>query len=143
MTGKEDCEKVMNSVLPFAQQMLKRYGEFYPFGGFMKPNGEIVHVGAKDGKSEHPKSDNLIALLRQSLTQMAAKGLCKATAVLFDVRVTPPGSATKMDAIQMCLDHADGYSAEVFMPHKIEPDGQVKYSAMFAQQGNNEIFRRR
>src|SRR5437899_25574 len=44
MNSKKDCEKLMNSVLPLAERMLRDYGEFHPYGGYMKPNGEVVHV---------------------------------------------------------------------------------------------------
>jgi hypothetical protein len=41
MNGKKECEKLLNALLPLAERMLKEYGEFYPYGGYMKPSGEI------------------------------------------------------------------------------------------------------
>src|SRR5437588_13002928 len=38
MNGKKDCERLMNSVLPLAERMLRDYGDFHPYGGYMKPN---------------------------------------------------------------------------------------------------------
>src|SRR5438309_3725635 len=60
---KADCETLMNSVLPFAERMLKEYGEFFPFGGAMRPSGEIVSVGGKTDQ-ERPPSAEVIKLLR-------------------------------------------------------------------------------
>ncbi len=59
MNGKRNCEKLMNALLPVAERMLSQYGEFYPYDGYMKPNGEIVQVGAKDEDTDYPKSKDL------------------------------------------------------------------------------------
>ena len=140
MSGKSDCEKLMNAMIPIAERMLSEYGEFYPYGGYMKPDGEIVHVGAKDEDDDHPKSKDLIYLLRRSFVDLAATGSCKATAIVFDVRIAPPGSKEKGDAVQLSLEHADGYAAEVFLPYQIGDGGSVDYGAMFAQEGARDIF---
>ena len=62
MTPKEECEELMNAVFPFAQQMLTKYREFYPFGGTMSIDGEIAHSASFSGE-EHPASQSLIDLL--------------------------------------------------------------------------------
>jgi hypothetical protein len=140
MSAKGDCEKLMNAMLPLAERMLSEFGEFYPYGGYMNSSGEIVDVGAKDEEDDHPKSKDLLYVLRQSLLEMAVRGDCKATAMVFDVRVVPPGSENKGDAVQICLEHIEGYSAEVFMPYEIDQSGRITYGAMFAQAGKRDIF---
>jgi hypothetical protein len=140
MSGKSDCEKLMNAVLPIAKRMLSEFGEFYPYGGYMKPSGEIVHVGADDEETDHPKSKDLLYVLRHSFSEMAATSACKATAIVYDVRVVPPGTVEKSDAIEVCLEHVDGYSAEVFLPYEIGQGGRVTWGSMFAQQGERDIF---
>lgn len=32
MTPKQDCEVLMNELVPFARSMLAEHGEFFPFG---------------------------------------------------------------------------------------------------------------
>lgn len=140
MSAKEESEKLMNAVLPVAERMLQEHGEFYPYGGCMKPSGEIVHVGVKDDETDHPKAKDLLYLLRDSFLAKARSGECKATAIVFDVRVDVPGTHKKSDAIQVCLEHADGYSAEVFLPYEINENGQVIYAPIFAQEGKQDIF---
>ena len=70
---------------------------------------------------------------------MARTSQCKAVAIVFDVAVTLPGSNRKSDAIQVCVEHADGYSVDVFFPYQII-DKQIVYDQTFAQQGKHEIF---
>jgi hypothetical protein len=140
MTAKQESEKLMNAILSLAQNLLRDYGEFYPYGGYMKPDGEIVHIGVKDEETDHPKSNDLLHLLRDSFSAMAKAGECKVTAIVFDVRVNLPDTDKKGDAIQICLDHVDGYSVEVFFPYEIIESGRVIYGAIFANKGKSEIF---
>src|SRR4051812_32188855 len=119
MNAKQESEKLMNAVLPLAEQMLKKHGEFYPYGGYMKPDGEIVHVGASNPETDRPKSKELIHVLRTSFQELARAGQCRIAALVFDVRGRLPESDEKSDCIQVCLDHADDYSVQVFFPYKI------------------------
>ena len=141
MSPKQECEALMNDLMPLAEKMLKQFGEFYPYGGYMKSNGQIVHVGAKDPKTDRPKSKDLIAILKQSFRDLVEAGQCKATGIVYDVVIPLPSESRKSDAIQFCLDHADGYSAEVFFPYQLI-DHQIIYGETFAQDGKHEIFGR-
>src|SRR5262249_44675146 len=116
---KEDCEVLMNSVLPFAEQMLTTYGEFIPFGGAMRPDGELISVGGDDG-NEHPKSVDIIALMKEAYVAAARSGEYKATAIVYDVRITLPATGDKSDAIAVSLDHRDNYSIVVFFPYRLD-----------------------
>jgi hypothetical protein len=140
MNGKKDAEMLMNAVLPVAERMLREYGEFYPYGGYMEASGGIVHVGAHDEDTDHPKSRDLLYVLRDSLAARARAKQCKATAIVFDVLVDVPETGRRSDAIQICLEHADGYCAEVFIPYEIAATGRIIYGSTFAQQGKHEMF---
>lgn len=137
---KDEVEELMNELIPFAQKMLAEHGEFFPFGGVITSKGEIVHVGASDG-NEKPPSKKLIELMVEGFRDKAKTGEYRATAILFDVKVQIPESKEKTDAIQVNLDHIDGYSVEVFLPYKIEKS-KVAYSEMFAQKGKSDIFKK-
>ena len=53
MKAKEECEELMNSLVPVAKMLLKEQGgEFLPFGGYMEPNGQIIHVGVEDPETD-------------------------------------------------------------------------------------------
>lgn len=140
MNAKQESEKLINELLPLAEKMLKEYGEFYPYGGYMKLDGSIVDVGADDSDTNHPKSKDLIYVLRSSFREMASMNQCKAVAIVFNVAVSVPNSSRKSDAIQVCVDHVDGYSAEVFFPYQII-NNEIVYEKTFAQEGKREIFK--
>jgi len=134
---KAECETLMNAVLPFAEQMLVSYGEFFSFGGAMRPNGEMVSIGSYDGQ-EHPKSADVIALMKKCLIAAARKGEYKATAIVHDARLTLP-SGEASDAITVSLNHRDNYSIVVFFPYKIE-SGTLTFRDAIAQKGEADIF---
>jgi len=138
-TTKAEVEELMNDLLPLAKKMLQEHGEFYPYGGYTELNGKITHVGAQIKGTDRPQSAPLIQLLRDSFKKGAKDGNYKATAIIFDVRIKTPGSIEKSDAIQVCLDHKSGYSAEVLFPYRID-GGTVTYGKTFAQQGSGDIF---
>jgi hypothetical protein len=139
MSAKQECEKLINAILPLAEKMLRQYCEFYPYGGYMKPDGTIVDVGVDDSGTDRPKSKDLIYVLLNSLREMAGARQCKAAAIVLDVIVNVPNSNRKSDAIQVCVDHVNGYSAEVFFPYQII-NNKIIYEKTFAQEGKHEIF---
>jgi hypothetical protein len=139
MSAKQESEALMNALLPLAEKMLRQYGEFYPFGGYMKPDGTIVEVGASDPDTDHPKSKDLICVLRRSLRDLAERKQCKTVAMVFNVTVGLPTSDRKSDAIQVSIDHAEGYSAEVFFPYQLI-ENKMMYGETFAQHGKADMF---
>jgi hypothetical protein len=141
MNAKQESEKLMNAVLPLAEKMLRQHGEFYPYGGYMKPDGTIVDVGADDPDTDRPKSKDLLYVLRSSFREMASAYQCKAVAVVFDVAVNLPNSNRKRDAIQVCIDHAAGYSVEVFFPYQIVIN-EIVYEEPMRKKGNTRFLNR-
>lgn len=137
---KRETAVLMNAVLPVAERMLREYGEFYPYGGYLKSNGEIVHVGAMDTATDHPKTTDVLGILRNSLSKLAKSGECRATAIVIDVRIKLPKTKLRGDAIQICLDHKGGYSKEVFVPYRISSDGSITFGEIFASEGRHETF---
>ena len=138
---KQEAEQLLNQLLPLAKTMLMQYGEFYPYGRYMKPTGEIVEVGATDPDTDRPRSKDLVYFLQTSLREVATRGRCKAAAIVFNVHVKMPTTDERTDAIQVRVEHVGGYSAEVFFPYKLTGGAPV-FGQTFAQQGDFQIFER-
>jgi hypothetical protein len=134
-----DLDQLLNVALEFAQKMLKQHGEFFPFGASMALDGKITMDGATTGK-EKPPSQELLDLLSESYTERANKGELRAAAVCADVRVPPPGSEAKTDAIQVGLEHANGEAVTVFLPYQKGWFGRVRYGNLFASARDRQFF---
>ena len=135
---KQECEKLMNAVLPFAEQMLKKEGEFFPFGGALKNTGQVVSIAGYDGR-ERPPSMDIIRLLKHSFIAGAKSGNFNATALVYDVRILVPTTGKKSDAIAVSLNHKSNYSVIVYYPYELK-EGALKYGEVFAQKGESDIF---
>jgi hypothetical protein len=129
----------LNAILPFAQQMLAKHGEFYPFGSTMKTGGEIVAEGATDGH-DHPESQALIDLLTQAFRNEAVAGQIRAAGICYDVRTIPPGQVEKTDAICVGLEHNTGQCVSVFLPYKKGWLGKIQYGQLFASAREPQVF---
>jgi hypothetical protein len=131
----------MGEMISFAKSMIDEHGEFLPFGGYVDSHGDITHVSVDMDGDDHPRAEEMIHELKLSLKTLADNKMCRCTAIVFDVRITLPGTNNQCDAIQVNVDHQEGLlSAEVFHPYVISEDSSVTYLDAFAQEGLHEVF---
>jgi hypothetical protein len=134
-----DLDELLNALVPFAQQMLSKHGEFYPFGASVDAKGEVRCV-AGDVGDEKPESQDLIELLLNGFREEAKRGDIRAAAICYDVRIVPPGQKEKTDAIALRLEHKDGESLEAYVPYRKGFLGKYRYDDLFAGKGDRTIF---
>jgi hypothetical protein len=137
--GHPDLEELLNALVPFAQQMLSKHGEFYPFGASMNPDGEVA-ANAADTGDEHPDSQELIVMMMEAFRREAAAGGIRAAGICVDVRTIPPGETEKTDAIKVGLEHQSGEAVDVFIPYEKGFLGKLKYGGLFAAARTPEFF---
>ena len=130
---------MLDFLVEFAKLMLREQGEFFPFGAGMTDEGEMTSLGA-DAGHRRPTSSELIALLHSHLVEQASAGAIKASGICMDVRIQPPDSDTKSDAICVELEHRAGETVHVFLPYVISGSGEVSYGEIFATPGERVIF---
>src|SRR5580698_9894371 len=134
---KDECDLLVNVVVPFARQMLSQHHGFFPFGATMSPSGSISRT--ETPKGDHPPKE-LVVLIEQSFVDGAQQGLYKATAVALDVKTVPPGKTERQNAVEVRLDHRDNYSVKVVFPYSYSPSGQLDFAPPFAVAGDKMIF---
>ena|SRR2546427_8217713 len=134
-----DLDQLLNALIPFAQQMLARHGEFYPFGSTMTTAGEVVAQSAYDG-NEHPASERIIDLMKQAFRQLAAAGRIRAAGICYDSRTIPPGQTEKTDAICVSVEHQSGEGVNCVVPYKKGWFGRIQYGELFASKRTPEFF---
>jgi hypothetical protein len=138
-TPKEECEELMSAVMPHAEELLARHGEFFPFGATLSPSNEVILTAAELAEREAPSLD-VIRLLEEGFRRGAAQARYKATALVYDVRVVPPKKAEKQDAIAVRLDHRDRYAVVVYFPYVLTPSGEPALDAPFVTAVDAPIF---
>jgi len=137
-SAKAEAQDLMNSALPFAENMLTERGTFFPYAQALGQDGKVVAIGANDGR-DRPPAREVIELLKQGLRAGAKTGQYKATALIYDVRIALPSTGAKSDAIAVSLNHRDKYAVVVFFPYKLEGK-QVVIGDAIAQEEENYVF---
>jgi hypothetical protein len=56
------------------------------------------------------------------------------------VRVSPPGTSERVDAIQVNIEHVESYCEEDFFPYRRSARGELTFGDLFAQPGNRSDF---
>jgi hypothetical protein len=134
-----DLDRLLNTMLPFAQQMLAKHGEFFPFGSSMTAEGEIS-INAADTGDEQPPSQQLIDLLTKAYQKQAEARQLRAAGICYDARVVPPGETEKSDAVCACLEHQSGEAADVYVPYRKGCFGRIRYGKLFGAQRTPQFF---
>ena len=138
VTPKQECESLMEEMLPFAKHLLGSYGEFHPFGGLIKMDEQIVLLGA--GLGQQPSSGrDVVGVLSEGFRRRALTGEIRAAAIVAKVMVPLSGQAREVDAVRISLDHHDGYSVHVFFPYRKEGT-KVTFAKPFASPGISFAF---
>lgn len=138
MSPKEECEVLLDALLPAVESLLKKNGEFYPVGAVLTGDANVSFT-AVDSGNEHPETKMLINNLIASHRQMAEQDAVKASGIAWNASIlTPEGK--RSDAIIVSLEHKENYSVIVGRPYKLGLFKKVKFGELFAQSGQHEIF---
>jgi hypothetical protein len=135
-----DLNRLLEAMTPLSKRLLDEFGDFLPYGAFMKLDGTIVDC-AVSGEEEHPPSKELIQALTLDFQKRAAKGEIRAAGICCDVKVATPENPEKTDAVQFALEHRNGEAVDVFLPYDLDSSGEVVYGEMFATQRDKRFFR--
>jgi hypothetical protein len=108
--AQDDLDGLLNAALPFAQQMLERHGEFFPYGVALGASGDTRIVAGEPGQGERPLSTEVIALLIEGLR--SERDTLRAVALVADIR------STESDAVRIDMEHQEGPTMAVLLPYK-------------------------
>jgi hypothetical protein len=124
--SREDIDNLLNLCLGFADEMLAKHGEFYPFGAKINAEGESDMVQGLMGE-ERPSEEQLISLTLAGLRNEAERGGIRASALCVNVTLSRPDGRT--DAIRVMLEDASE-AMYAFLPYKIGFGRRVKYGEL-------------
>jgi hypothetical protein len=133
---QDDLDRLLREALPFAQQCLAKYGEFFPYGVSLANSGATGMVAANEG-SEHPASTDLLTMLYDGLRGQSAE--LRGAAVVSDVRIKDPDG----DAIKIEIEHREGVAMAVLLPYRAQKKmfgRDVVYSDMRAAPAERRIW---
>jgi len=134
-----DHERLIKSTLPFVEDLLKSYGEFFPLASAITTNDSIVQVGTY-GCDDKPLSDNLISNLK--IAMRAKMNEYQTIAIFYDVRVVEPNTELKTDAVAIFTESkTEGSAFTFYYPYVLAEDNKLTFSTYTWKDTNKkEIF---
>jgi hypothetical protein len=131
---------LIDKSLPFAEDLLKKYGEYYPFSFVLNVDNTVQGVGRHDG-NDKPDSQDVIKGLKEVLKLETKKNKIKGIAVFYDVKTTDPNTKQKTNAIAVFVEHKDGKGAYTFYyPYKLTDKKELTFGESFGNATTREIF---
>ena len=135
--AREDYNALLEMLMPFAEQMLKKHGEFFPFGAAVSATGEVGAHATYDG-NETPASEEVIAMLVQGFQGEARGGKIRATGICYDGRIVQDGK--KVDAVIISLEHISGSATKTCVPYTKRLFGKYRFGELIAALDEPKVF---
>jgi hypothetical protein len=133
MTQK-DLDDLLDYVVPLAQDILGKNGQFYPFGATLSRAGETTLIGEDHGLGEYPEADEALDALYDEARDNA--GAIRAVAFASDVLVDGDASAIRVE-----LEHEDGIATVVLVPYTpAEPGGFPRFGPLTSSPGESRVW---
>jgi hypothetical protein len=133
-----DLDRLLDFCIPFAQDQLKKRGEFYPFAARVNAEGTLNPLAIYEG-DEKPVPTEMITSLVALLQSLVPKGELLASAICHDGRVTVPGKE-KQDAITVSLEHSNGEAVTIYLPYSKKFLRGYQYEAIIGSAAEPRIF---
>ena len=131
--AQDDLDDLLDASLPFAQEMLDKHGEFFPYALALTASGETNHVAGDPGEGEQPSSVAVLKTLVEGLR--TERDTLRAAALVSDVRLSDS------DAVRVELEHAEGHAIAVLLPYRQKRLRRgIEYGEISAGPGESQVW---
>jgi hypothetical protein len=133
---QDDFDRLAEVTIAAARNFLDRNGDFIPFPMAIKTDSELALIGLEQPVTPSPPDpreviEGIVGLFRDRRDSI------RALAIGADVEI--PSEA--MDAIEVRLEHRDGYSITVLVPYQIDSlDDSYLYDEPRVMDGDARIW---
>ncbi|MGZ5242281.1 MAG: hypothetical protein ACXWDO_03470 [Bacteroidia bacterium] len=122
-----------------ASELLKSFGEFYPFAMGMDESFTFYSVNTYDGVAQPDVTTHLEQLI-DALPENSKTNNYVALVVCLDVRVIPPYTNEKMDAIELRLNNKYKVSANYCIPYILNGK-EIELYEVFEMEGTLHLWK--
>ena len=137
MDSKEAVQILMNDGIAFATKMLGEFGEFHPYGRTLSNELVVTDIAAFNGE-DNPNGVSFLELLEDGLREKVASDSEIAIATFTNIRLREENN-NLIDAVQVGLEHVDGYAINVYFPYSINEEG-VLYGELIAMERDATVY---
>ena len=144
--SRDDANELLNAAVNYAKRMLRKYGEFGPFGFSLNQQRELVNETVPR-KDLPPDPAMLLQLLQDQLTERSSNKEIIAAATAANVTLAKTSEEGFSDALLVEIEHQNGYCIKAFVPYRMA-GGQllgvlprvVRFGAVQVQNGAARLF---
>ena len=144
--SRDDANELLNAAVNYAKRMLRKYGEFGPFGFSLNQQRELVNETVPRTDLP-PDPAMLLQLLQDQLTERSSNKEIIAAATAANVTLAKTSEEGFSDALLVEIEHQNGYCIKAFVPYRMA-GGQllgvlprvVRFGAVQVQNGAARLF---
>ena len=136
-TDGRDMDLLLDQLLAFAREMLRKQGAVAPFGAVTKNDGKMKLVATSGTSSASP--EEVMGLVVAGIREQASAGEIRACGVCYAVEV-PTDLGEISEAIAVSLEDVMGGSAMVHMPFTRSRFSGVKFDEITVSAGQPQVF---
>jgi len=133
--SNSDADDLLEVLIPFAKDQLRRRGGFIPFGASIANDGNLRLTMVGDG--DDLDATEQLRIMRHGLREQAAESEIRASGVCWDAVVTTDGKRT--DAIGVHLEDNEG-SVEIYIPYSKRFLRGYEYGEMLGSDCAPQVF---
>ncbi|MBW2268359.1 MAG: hypothetical protein JRH16_07260 [Deltaproteobacteria bacterium] len=124
--------------IAYTTRALQAGSEFYPFAFVMRRDGAIQRI-APGELPRFPTQIELLQTLEQGFADAAVKDKYRAVAIVADVVIAMP-DGRESEAIQLALEHREGFCRNVFYPYTLSKEGTLNFDEPLSGKRTGKIF---
>ena len=135
--AKLESEELLNDGLAIARALLVKDGQFQPFASGLTGEREVERVaGVSRGERS---SREIVQLLEKSLRGEADERNYRAIAIVSDVRFEMEGDPEPKAAVQVTLEHREGYCVNVIARYTRVKEA-IEFDRLMASPRTGRVF---
>jgi hypothetical protein len=133
--ARKDFEALVQFLMPFAEQMLRENGEFYPFAAKMTIGDELVAF-EPEVESEMPDPNQVLVKIATAFQGEAKDGKIRAVGSCYNGSVGADGQ----DAVILMLEHLTAGDLKGHVTYKKGMLGKYSFGQLTMGRGEAKIF---
>ena len=140
ITPREELNGLLNVAIDIGLKLIAKHGNHIPFALVVRISGERQNIAA-DNTQVHDGSILTQAVLAEVRKMIAGREL-RAVAFARNIDYQSAVDRSRVDAIEVDLDHLDDRPVTCMLPYTLETDGQPVPGELFAIEPREHFFSR-
>lgn len=137
-TPEQEVRTLGDYGIAYTTRALQSGAEFYPFAFVMRTDGAIQRVAPSE-LPRFPTQVELLQTLERGFAEKAVNGKYRAIAIVADVVISMP-DGRESDAIQLALEHREGFCRNVFYPYTLSEESVLSFHEPVSGKRTGKIF---